>query len=110
MVHDGRMLSTEYFTSLLAVAFLQALDHRLQVVVVFYVAIVLLLIGTNLRASKATTAGATDRRAGGCYTKHVVDYRQDTGYFAPHSMFLPAPMVSKKLANAKLTSMKNASI
>ena len=85
MAHAGRMLSSEYFTILLAVAFLKpSLDHRrLQVVVVFYVAIVLLLIGTNLRASKATTAGAADRRAGGCYTKHVVDYRRDIGYFAP---------------------------
>ena len=86
MAHAGRMLSSEYFTILLAVAFLKlSFDHRrlLQVVVVFYVAIVLLLIGTNLRASKATTAGAADRRAGGCYTKHVVDYRRDIGYFAP---------------------------
>ena len=52
-------------------------------VVVFYVAIVLLLIGTNLRASRATATSGTERRAGR-YKKHVVDYRNDDiGYFTP---------------------------
>ena len=46
----------------------------MQVVVVFYVAIVLLLIGTNLRASRTTATSGTERRAGR-YKKHVVDYR-----------------------------------
>ena len=46
----------------------------MQVVVVFYVAIVLLLIGTNLRASRTTATSGTERRAGR-YRKHVVDYR-----------------------------------
>ena len=55
----------------------------MQVVVVFYVAIVLLLIGTNLRASRGTTTSGTERRAGR-YRRHVVDYRDDdTGYFSP---------------------------
>ena len=56
----------------------------LQVVVVFYVAIVLLLIGTNLRASRATATTGAERRAGR-YRKHVVDYRNDdeSGYFSP---------------------------
>ena len=48
--------------------------------VVFYVAIVLLLIGTNLRASRATATGGAERR-GGRYRKHVVDYREgDIGH------------------------------
>ena len=48
--------------------------------VVFYVAIVLLLIGTNLRASRATATGGAERR-GGRYRKHVVDYRDgDVGH------------------------------
>ena len=46
--------------------------------VVFYVAIVLLLIGTNLRASRATATGGAERR-GGRYRKHVVDYRNGEG-------------------------------
>ncbi len=42
-----------------------------QVVVVFYVAIVLLLIGTNLRASRA---GRSAR-----FKKHVVEFSENSG-------------------------------
>ena len=44
---------------------------HLQIVVVFYVAIVLLLIGTNLRANRA---GRSAR-----FKKHVVEYSEGSG-------------------------------
>ena len=43
----------------------------MQIVVVFYVAIVLLLIGTNLRANRAGRAAR--------FKKHVVEYSESNG-------------------------------
>ena len=51
-----------------------------QIVVVFYVAIVLLLIGTNLRA------GGAGR--GARFKKHVVEYTEGAG---AESRLVPAP-------------------
>lgn len=50
-----------------------------QIVVVFYVAIVLLLIGTNLRASRANrsaSGGETSGQQTATRKKHVVEYSE----------------------------------
>ena len=45
--------------------------NYLQIVVVFYVAIVLLLIGTNLKAGRITRSAR--------FKQHVVEYSEGTG-------------------------------
>ena len=57
---------------------------RFQIVVVFYVAIVLLLIGTNLRAGRA---GRSAR-----FKKHVVEYSEGTG--KAENRLVPQPSAS----------------
>ena len=66
----------EYFTlkmfhSIIFNTVLTVFKNYLQIVVVFYVAIVLLLIGTNLKAGRITRSAR--------FKQHVVEYSEGTG-------------------------------